>query len=162
MKPDGQFIASGVTPGNYAIQVSIGNWRFTNPEDKRDQEIGYVPVRVDATNIDGVVVATSKAAKVAGRIVFEGGIPEQGMPKLSIMTTPDRFAGGGRIMFGPQSPATVRDDMSFELDGLFGPQLLMVMGTPRGWIVKSVKYRGDDVTDRAVESDPATIPGCSK
>ena len=161
VKPDGQFIASGVTPGNYAIQVSIGNWHFTNPEDKRDQEMGYVPVRVDATNIDGVVVATSKAAKVAGRIVFEGGIPEQGTPKLSIMTMPDELAGGGRMMFGPQSPATVRDDMSFELDGLFGPQLLMVMGTPRGWIVKSVKYRGDDVTDRAVEfrssSDPRLL-----
>jgi hypothetical protein len=27
----------------------------------------------------------------------------------------------------------------------------MVMGPPRGWIVKSVKYRGDDVTDTAVE-----------
>ena len=161
VKPDGQFIASGVTPGHYAIQVSIGNGRFTNPEDKRDQEMGYVPVRVDATNIDGVVVATSKAVKVAGRIVFEGGIPEQRIPKLSIMTTPDEFSGGGRIMFGPRSPATVRDDMSFELDGLFGPQLLMEMGTPRGWIVKSVRYRGDDVTDRAVEfrssSDPRLL-----
>jgi Carboxypeptidase regulatory-like domain len=158
VKPDGQFIASGVTPGNYAIQVSIGNWRFTNPEDKRDQEMGYVPVRVDATNIDGVVVATSKAVKVAGRIVFEGGIPEQGVPKLSIMTTPDELTGGGRIMFGRPNPATVRDDMSFELDGLFGPQFLMVMGTPRGWIVKSVKYRGDDVTDRAVEFSSSSDP----
>jgi Carboxypeptidase regulatory-like domain len=160
VKPDGQFIASGVTPGNYAIQVSIGNGRFTNPEDKRDQEMGYVAVRVDATNLDGVVVATSKAATVAGRIVFEGGIPE-GRPKLSIMTTPDELTGGGRMMFGPPSPAPVRDDMSFELDGLFGPQLLMVMGAPRGWIAKSVKYRGDDVTDRAVEfrssSDPRLL-----
>jgi hypothetical protein len=41
--------------------------------------MGYVPVRVDA-DTDGVVVATSKAAKVAGRIIFEGGTPEQGPP----------------------------------------------------------------------------------
>jgi hypothetical protein len=108
-----------------------------------------VPVRVDATNIDGVVVATAKAANVSGRIVFEGGIPEQGTPKLSIITMPDELAGGGRMMLGPQGPATVRDDMSFELEGLFGPQLLSVVGTPRGWIVKSVTYRGNDVTDRA-------------
>ena len=26
------------------------------------------------------------------------------------------------MMFGPQTQAAVRDDMSFELDGLFGPQ----------------------------------------
>jgi protocatechuate 3,4-dioxygenase beta subunit len=158
VKPDGQFIASGVTPGQYAIQVSIRDWHFTNPEDTREQEMGYVPVRVDATNIDGVVVATSKAVKVAGRIVFEGGIAEQRLPKLSIMTRPDELTGGGRIMFGRPSPATVRDDMSFELDGLFGPQLLMVMGAPRGWIVKSVRYRGDDVTDRAVEFSSSSDP----
>jgi Carboxypeptidase regulatory-like domain len=161
VKSDGQFIVSSVTPGDYAIQVGIGSWRFTSPEDKRDREMGYMPVRVDAADVDGVVVATSKAAKVAGRIVFEGGVPEQGTAKLSIMARPDELAGRGRMMFGPQSPATVRDDLSFELDGLFGPQLLMVMGAPRGWIVKSVNYRGDDVTDTAVEfrssSDPRLL-----
>jgi hypothetical protein len=51
--------------------------------------------------------------------------------------------------------------MSFELDGLFGPHLLTVMGTVRGWIVKSVTYKGNDVTDRAVEfrssSDPRLL-----
>jgi protocatechuate 3,4-dioxygenase beta subunit len=157
-KPGGQFIASGVTPGDYAIQVSTGSWRFPNPEDKQDREMGYVPVRVDIEDIDGLVVATSKPAKVAGRIVFEGGAPEQGTSKLSVMTTPDDMTGRGRMMFGPQTPAAVRGDMSFELDGLFGPQLLMVMGPPRGWIVKSVKYRGDDVTDTAVEFKSSTDP----
>jgi len=151
VKPGGQFIASGVTPGDYAIQVNTGSWRFPNPEDKQDREMGYLPVRVDIADIDGLVVATSKPAKVAGRIVFEGGAPEQRTSKPSVMTRPDDMTGRGRMMFGPQSPTAVRDDMSFELDGLFGPQLLMVMGPPRGWIVKSVKYRGDDVTDTAVE-----------
>ena len=161
VKPGGHFLASGVRPGNYAIQVSIGNWYPGNREDKRDREMGYVPVRVDAADVDGVVVATSKAAKVAGRIVFEGGVPDPRPLELLIMPTPDELTGGGRMMFGPQSPATVRDDMSFELDNLFGPQLLMVVGAPRGWIVKSVKYRGDDVTDGAIEfrssSDPRLL-----
>jgi hypothetical protein len=157
-KPGGQFIASGVTPGDYAIQVSTGNWRFPNPEDKQGREVGFVPVRVDIEDIDGLVVTTSKPAKVAGRIVFEGGVPEQGPSKLSVMTTPDEMTGRGRMMFGPQTQAAVRADMSFELDGLFGPQLVMVMGPPRGWIVKSVKYRGDDVTDTAVEFKSSTDP----
>ena len=161
VKSDGEFIVSGVTPGDYAIQVGIGSWRFGNPEDKGDREMGYMPLRVDAADVDGLVVATSKAAKVAGRIVFDGGVPEQGTAKLSVMARPDELAGRGRMMFGPQSPAPVREDMSFELEGLFGPQLLMVMGAPRGWIVKSVTYRGDDVTDTAVEfrssSDPRLL-----
>ena len=157
-KPGGQFIASGVTPGDYAIQVSTGDWHFPNPENKQDREIGYAPVRVDVEDIDGLVVATSKPAKVAGRMVFEGGAPQQGTSKLSVMTAPDDLTGRGSMIFGPQTSAAVRDDLSFELDGLFGPQLLMVMGPPRGWIVKSVKYRGDDVTDTAVEFKSSTDP----
>ena len=153
----GQFIASGVTPGDYAIQVTTGSWRVPNPEGK-DREMGYVPVRVDSEDIHGLVVATSKPATVAGRIVVEGGTPEQGTAKLSVMTRPDEMTGHWRMMFGPQTPAAVRDDMSFQLDGLFGPQLLMVTGAPRGWIVKSVKYRGDDVTDTAVEFQSSTDP----
>jgi protocatechuate 3,4-dioxygenase beta subunit len=159
VKPGGQFTATGVIPGEYGIQASIGNWRFAVPDDKHDREMGYVSLRVDGSDIDGVVVATSKAAKVAGRIAFEGGQPEQRTSKLSIMTRPDDLMGRGRMMMmGPESPAVVRDDMSFELDGLFGPQLLMVAGAPRGWIVKSVKYRGDDVTDTAVEFKSSTDP----
>jgi protocatechuate 3,4-dioxygenase beta subunit len=155
-KPSGHFIASGVTPGDYGIQVNSSSW--FPPSEKDDSEMGYVQVRVDASDIDGVVVATSKAAKIAGRIVFEGGTPEQGPLKLSIMTRPDDMTGHGRMTFGPHRPATVRDDMSFELDGLFGPQLLMVSGPPRGWIVKSVKYRGEDVTDTAVEFKSSSDP----
>jgi protocatechuate 3,4-dioxygenase beta subunit len=156
---DGRFTFTGVTPGEYGIQVSFGNSRFFNPDDKRDPEMGYTTVRVDAADVDGVVVTTSKGAKVAGRIVFEGAAPDLGTSKLSIMARADDLLGRGRMfMLGPQSPATVRDDMSFELDRLFGPQLLMVMGAPRGWIVKSVKYRGDDVTDAAVEFKSGTDP----
>ena len=157
VKPGGQFIVSGVTPGDYAIHVSTGNWRFPTPDDKGNREMGYAPVRVD-TDVDGLVVATAKPAKVAGRIVFEGGAPDQGPSKLSVMARPDDTSGRGHMMFGPQMPAAVREDLSFELDGLFGPQLLMVMGPPRGWIIKSVKYRGDDVTETAVEFKSSSDP----
>ena len=158
VKPDGQFIASGVTPGDYAIHVSTGNWRFSSPDEKGNREMGYATVRVDTADIDGIVVATSKPAKVAGRIVFEEGAPEQGTPKLAVMARPDDMAGRGQMMFGSPTPAAVRDDMSFELDGLFGPQLLMVIGPPRGWIVKSVNYRGDDVTETGVEFTTSSDP----
>jgi hypothetical protein len=158
VKPGGQFIASGVTPGDYAIQVSTGSWRFRNPDDKGDREIGYAPVRIDTADVDGLVVATSKPAKVAGRIVFDGGAPEEGTSKLAVMAMPYDVPGHGRNIFGPESPAPVRDDMSFELDGLFGPQLLMVMRPPRGWIVKSVKYHGNDVTDTGIEFKSSSDP----
>ena len=135
-----------------------GSWRFSNPDEKGNRETGYATLRVDTADIDGLVVATSKPVKVAGRIVFEGGAPDLGTAKLSVMPRPDDITGRGRMIFGPQLAAAVREDMSFELDGLFGPQLLMVMGAPRGWIVKSVKDHGDDVTETAVEFKSSSDP----
>ena len=145
-------------PGDYAIHVGTGGWRFPNPDEKGNRESGYAEVRVDTADIDGLVVTTSKPAKVSGRIVFEGGAPDQNISKLSVMARPDDSTGRGRMLFGPPSQAAVRDDLSFELEGLSGPQLLMVMGPPRGWIVKSVKYLGADVTDTAVEFKSSSDP----
>jgi len=103
-------------------------------------------------------VVTSKAAKIAGRVVFDTGVPDEGARKLTIRTMPDMTSGPRRMMLEPQAPAAVREDMSFELDGLFGPQMLVVAGVPPGWIVKSVIYRGADVTDTAIEFKSSTDP----
>jgi hypothetical protein len=158
VKPDGRFIATGATPGDYGVRASIGDSRFANPDDKRDREVGYVLLRVDGADIDDVIVTTSKAANVAGRVVFEGGAPDLETSKLSIVATPDELPGRGFLIGDSTGRGIVRNDLSFELDGLFGPQVLRVIGPPRGWIVKSVKYRGEDVTDTGVEFKSSNDP----
>jgi hypothetical protein len=153
--PGGQFRAQAVTPGEYAILVEIGS-RY-NPEDKRERELGYLPISVDSADVEGVVVTTSKLAKVAGRIVFEEGLPETMSEKIKVTTGMTRTTPHG-MMTGPPASAEVRDDSTFELTGLFGPQIVAVTGQPRGWVVKSVKYRGEDVTDLPVEFKTSTDP----
>jgi Carboxypeptidase regulatory-like domain len=154
--PGGYFVARAVTPGDYAIQVEIGS-RY-NPEDKRERELGYLPIRVDAGDVEGVVVTTTRLARVAGRIVFEDGAPA-GSESIRVAATPP--ATVGRISSGPSPTAEVRADSTFELTGLFGPQIITIAGQPREWIVKSVTYRGDDVTDVPIEfktrTDPAAL-----
>ena len=44
-------MAKAVIPGDYAIYVEIGS-RF-NPEDKRERELGYVPIRIDSGDVEG-------------------------------------------------------------------------------------------------------------
>ena len=53
-------------------------------------------------------------------------------------------------------PARVAQDRSFTLAGLFGRQKIVVDGVPRGWVVKAIRYRGQDISDIATEfeTDP--------
>jgi hypothetical protein len=48
-------------------------------------------------------------------------------------------------------PAPVRDDLTFTVEGLFGAQLLGITNMPKGWILKSVRYNGVDITDTPVQ-----------
>jgi hypothetical protein len=155
----GQFVAPGVTPGEYMLNVESGS-RF-NPGEKREYEAGFLPIRVDSADVDGVVVATAKPAKVAGRIIFEEGLAEKLSNPLRVSTSTDKTSLLGRVFGRWRNPAEVRPDLTFELTDLFGPQIVSVSGQPRGWVVRSVKYRDEDVTDVAVEfktnSDPRTL-----
>jgi hypothetical protein len=57
------------------------------------------------------------------------------------------------MSFGPLNlpgRASVKDDWSFEIAGLFGERLIRAF-LPPGWILKSVIYDGNDVTDRPID-----------
>ncbi len=154
MLSGGRFVAKAVIPGDYAIYVEIGS-RF-NPEDKRERELGYVPIRIDSGDVEGVVVTTTRLAKVAGRVVFEDGAPEK---RETMRVSAAVTATTVRAMsVGPWPSAEVGSDSTFELTGLFGPQTIAVTGLPPGWVVRSVEYRDEDVTDLPVEFKTSTDP----
>jgi Carboxypeptidase regulatory-like domain len=152
---EGQFVARSIPPGDYAIRAEIGspgNW-----QDKREREVGYVRVRVDNADVEGVVVQTAKGVKVSGRIEFDDGVPAAGVRGVRVNARQE--PGTGIFMGAPQQGATVDENLTFQLEGLFGPHLLQVFGQPRGLIVKAIKYRGEDIFGRAVEFKPSTDPG---
>jgi hypothetical protein len=153
----GHFIARHLTTGEYAVHVEIGS--PYNPEDKREPEMGDVQIRVDDADVDGIVVTTTKPARVAGRIVFEEGAPENLSEPMRVRAeTPPSLPGWS---FGSSPGGEVRSDLTFELNRLLGPRIVHVTGRPPGWVVKSVRYRDSDVTDTPVEfrtsSDPAAL-----
>jgi hypothetical protein len=157
MRGGGHFVAKVVTPGEYAVHVEIGG--PYNPEDKREPEMGDVQIRVDDADVDGIVVTTTKPAKVTGRIVFEEGAPENLSEPMRVSAeTPPSLPGWS---FGSSPGGEVRGDLTFELNRLLGPQIVYVTERPPGWVVKSVRYRDNDVTDTPVEfrtsSDPAAL-----
>jgi hypothetical protein len=147
--PDGNFVFSGAAPGEYVVGAMIGG------TDGRPEERGRTPIRVDADDVNGVLLTLRGPATVSGRLVFEDGVPAQPGAKMMVMAERDTAAH----YVGPfvnVHPAEVTSDMTFTLSGLFGPFRLHVSGLRSDWIVKSMHYRGADITDEAVEftTDP--------
>jgi Carboxypeptidase regulatory-like domain len=143
---NGHFVSRGLPPGDYAIRAEVGS--PFNPQDKREREVGYVPFRIDNADVEGLVVQTGKAGRVTGRVIFEDGAPANLSSPMRITVRPD---SGPSMMMGPPPNVTVNPDLTFALEGLFGPLSLQVMGLPRSWIVKAIRYKGEDIFARLVD-----------
>jgi hypothetical protein len=139
--PGGAFLFRGLLPGEYAVEASSGADRV------RQDERGFVSLQVANEDITNVVVTLQKAASVSGRILFEDTAPSL-PPGNAITISPQPVR---RAMYIPSRPATVDADHAFTLTDLFGPNRLNVQGLPRGWAVKSIRYRGQDITGTAAE-----------
>jgi protocatechuate 3,4-dioxygenase beta subunit len=134
---DGQFTVDGLLPGEYRL---LAHAQGPDPNDFQKGQLGSLTVNLDTSDLNGVVIAMTKAATVAGHVMFEGGPIPGSSRRPTVRTT---FVPGA---VSPK-PADVRDDLTFELQGLFGPQLLDVVNLPAGWTLKSVHYNGSDITD---------------
>jgi hypothetical protein len=139
----GSFTGRSIPPGDYVLLV----WQEGRP-DVRDRETGYLPLRVDAADVDGLIVTTTNAGRVRGRIVVDGTAV---LRPATLRVTSELDRRMLPVSLIPGQGAIVGDDFSFEMLELWGPRLLQVSGLPKGWIVKAVLYRGQDVTDMGVE-----------
>ncbi len=139
--PDGRFTVTDLVPGEYDVQASTPN---PNRAGDGTGEFAAQPVTVTSADVD-VVLAMSRTATVAGHVLFEqGSLPPEALPRLSVVAI-------GTVRAPRAGAARVQPDLTFVLDGLFGPQVLDVGGLPDGWVLKSVRYAGADVTETPTE-----------
>jgi 5-hydroxyisourate hydrolase-like protein (transthyretin family) len=166
---NGNFTLSGVTPGDYNLQVrgmsttmmtTAGGGTITRimgPDGAGgpEAEFGTVPVTVAGDDVTNVVVVTTKGATAAGRVTFDGASQPPSLTSVRVVATAADneptmvFPGPGNA-----SPGSVATDGSFDLRGLAGTRLLRVMGLPQGWVLKSVSIEGQDVTDTGFDFRP--------
>jgi len=171
---NGNFTLSGVTPGDYNLQVrgmSVttmtsgggGNQvfmttRVTGPDGGSGQEaeFGTVPVTVAGEDVTNVIVVTTKGATATGRVSFEGSAQPASL--TGIRVTAVSTDNEPTIMFpsgpGRTPPGSLETDGGFDLRGLAGTRLLRVMGLPPGWVLKSVNVEGQDATDTGFDFKP--------
>jgi hypothetical protein len=112
-------------------------------------EYGAVAVTAAADDVALGAIRTTRGATLSGRVVFEGQRPESSDP-MRIMTLEGRPDAPLPFVWGG-GPAIVRPDGTFELKGLGGVRMLRLMNAPAGWIVRSVRLDGVDVTDTGIE-----------
>ena len=151
LQADGTFRISNVVPGSYEVSAQLGRTERSFEPDEREPQWGGVRFEVTTADIEGVIVTLKRGVTVKGSVVYED--PPQAPPStpLRVMTRPGKSGTGNRP--GPM-PATVAEDGTFELKGLFGELFVDLGGSlPRGYMLKSVLYNGRDISYAPTEFD---------
>ena len=151
LRSGGAFTISNVTPGAYELSARLGRDRYSSRPDDRESQWGGVRLEVTTADVVGLVVQLKAAATLKGTVAFEDPPEKPGTTPMAVAPQPLNSPGANRPF---PAPATVGDDRAFELRGLFGPLVLRIFnGMPPGYSLKSIRYRGRDITDTAVEFD---------
>jgi hypothetical protein len=136
---DGTFTILNVVPGDYVLTV------MGRPNGNTTPEVASMPITVGNEDLAGVSVATSKGGSIRGTVVADNNGKVQ-TSNIQVSVQPLRQTPGA---FTPRTQ--VSSAGTFELNGLIGAQVLRVDRLPDGWIVKSIRANGRDVTDAALE-----------
>ncbi|MEO6237377.1 MAG: carboxypeptidase-like regulatory domain-containing protein [Vicinamibacterales bacterium] len=165
---NGAFTLSGVTPGEYALQVQSlggmmqaagGNMSFTirtndGPQPasaQQEREFAIASVSVAGEDISGMVVVGTRGAKAVGALSFGASARPEGLAAVRVTAPPVDTDSSPMPMFGG---ANVKDTGAFEVEGLVGQRVFRVTNLPKGWVLKQVRLNGEDITDKGVEFKP--------
>ena len=165
---NGNFTISNVAPGDYVLQsrtvqiamagggdnVMVSARIGGGAADGAEPEVGSLPVSVSGEDISNVILVTSKGATAAGRLTFEGGAKPATLTNIRISAMSADNDAPVMMMMMPGGGTTVKADGTFEMRGLSGTRIVRAVNLPPGWMLKSVRVNGADVTDGGIEFKP--------
>ena len=167
---DGNFTVSGVAPGEYTVQVQslaaimsaathamalMGAEAGTAPPpaQRMEPEFAIAAVTVAGEDITGLTISGARGARARGRVVFEGGAKPENVTSLRLIATPTDFDAVS-ITASAFGMAGVKENGTFEIEGLVGGRVFRFMDPPKGWFLKRVTHESDDVTDKGYAFKP--------
>jgi len=142
--PDGRFRFDDVAPGRYEIRAR------GQTEASGAALFGVFAVDVAGTNVDGIRITLRPGAVLEGSLAVES--PRGTKPPLysTLHVRAPLTDGSG---FGDSLTGTVQPNGSFTLRGIMkGPHQVMIDGLQPPWVLKSVTYRGADITDVQIDA----------
>ena len=141
----GRFLIGDVAPGRYVIRVEV---QPQHPGDTRPREFGEHEVVVSRNDIGDVVVRTRRPALVSGTVTFEGDAPATGIDRMAV--TVRKEVADYTLVSDVFTSRTVRENLTFDMGAAVEPVRIGLDHVPSEWVVRSILYRGRDVTDEAV------------
>ena len=152
----GHFSFANVPPGEYVLQA-FGP-ALSQAGNLAASAFGYLDVKVGPnSDTSNVTVRIPPPRTLRGHISFEDDPttpkpPPENVGIFARQTELDSAPAAG----GP-APFTVHDDWTFEVDGMSGLRL-MAVATP-GWMLKTVRVEGKDVTDIPLDLREQDVDG---
>ncbi len=141
----GRFEIASVPPGAYNLVVVMQPMRGgPDTATAADTEGAVQPVTIEGEDVN-VALSTTPGSTVKGRVVLEGAGPDAlGQRELRVTAMPV----GEFTTFGMgQGRGQVQPDLSFELVGVRGTQVLGINLLPEGWWLKDVRLAGQSIAD---------------
>jgi hypothetical protein len=137
--PDGTFSFGEVVPGHYQIRARAQ----TDPVAVA--LFGTFTLQVEGNDVLDIQMTLSQGALLDGRLIVQGSRGARPPAPGSIRVRAPFIDGNA---FGDSLTGTVQSDGAFALRGMMkGSHQLVVDGLPAPWVVESVSYRGNDITD---------------
>ena len=168
---DGNFTLSGVTPGDYSLQVqsmgaifqAAGNamaFAFSTSDSSSDSETPTAPpqrefamanVSVASEDVTGLVLTGMHGAKASGTIAYEGGMKPESAGAIRVTAPSTDIDANPMPTFGA---SLVKEAGTFEIDSLVGSHTFRLANLPKGWSLKRVTLNGEDITDSGHDFRP--------
>jgi len=141
--PDGRFSFGHVVPGRYQIRARGQTDPSGNPL------FAVFSIEILGADIEGISMTLRPGAQLEGRLAIDGRRGSKA-PLLPTLRVRAPFTDG--TSFGDALTGTVQSDGTFVLRGLMnGGHQIVVDGLQPPWVVKSILYRGSDITDRQID-----------
>ena len=137
--PDGRFSFDGVAPGHYQIRAR----GQTDPA--APALFAVYSIEVFGGDVEGIRMTLRPGAMLDGTLTFDSARGTR-PPDLSTLRVRAPFIDGNA--FGDSLTGTVQPGGAYAIRGIMkGSHQLVVDGLQAPWVVKSVHYRGKDITD---------------
>ena len=149
----GRFLIPNVEPGTYVLAAESGPQQERGP---RAHEFARQEIVVEHGDITAITMQTRRAALALGVVRFEGTAPDTSTTGLTVIARKD--VAGDTPVSDVFTSRAVRDNLTFELGAAPEPVKLALNHAPSGWIVKSIFYRGRDVTEESVVLEDSDDP----
>lgn len=146
IRSDGTFVVAGLAPGSYTLVANVPS--VSQPNQIPDMAVASIVVTGE--DITGVRLEPRRAVTVSGRVVVNPpGAPGLRPQMLRFAPATIALSGEPDTPATPvQMPAAVREDWTFSFKSYPGVFAAGPLGLPPGWMVRSIRWRGTDVTER--------------